>query len=187
VSFRPAAQGPGDDGPLRVVFVGTLDLRKGFVYLLNAAMRLGDGVSVELVGGSVDRCTRRLLESCRARANAGVAPGDPRAAFRRAELAVLPTLEDGSPFAAAEAMASGLPLVVTDCCGAAEWVAPGETGWIVPGRDIDALAAALDDARRRRADLRGMGRAARVATEQRADASICDPLAGEWVLRGFRL
>jgi glycosyltransferase involved in cell wall biosynthesis len=52
-------------------------------------------------------------------------------------------------------MACGLPAVAVDAHGPAEIVEAGETGWLVPPDDRDALAAALteavvDDAERRR-------------------------------------
>ena len=56
-----------------------------------------------------------------------VKPGDPVMAYHRAELFVLPSLEDGFGFVVAEAMSWGVPVVVTDQCGAAEWVRPGES------------------------------------------------------------
>lgn len=179
--FGPAAVRSTPEGPLRVVFVGTLDLRKGFVYLLRAVRRMTGQVSLELVGGTADRCTRRLLAREAAGLDVRVAPGDPLQAYLRAEVSVLPTLEDGSPFAVAEAMACGLPVVVTDCCGAAEWIEPGRSGWVVAARDADALAEALADALRRRTDLRVMGRAARDAAERRADALVVHPLVAQWV------
>jgi glycosyltransferase involved in cell wall biosynthesis len=179
--YRPPLAPRPAEGPLRVVFVGTLDLRKGFVYLLDGVRRDSGPLSLDVIGGTVDRCTSRLLARHARGLDVRARPGDPREAYHRAELSVLPTLEDGSPFAAAEAMASGLPLVVTDACGAREWVEHGRSGWIVPARDADAIAAALADARRRRDELEAMGREARLATERRADPAPCDRAVAEWV------
>jgi glycosyltransferase involved in cell wall biosynthesis len=178
VPQRPSARGFSPPtgrlppaGSLRVCFVGTLDLRKGFTYLLRAARRWGAGrVALRLVGGTVDRPTRRLLERERAGLDVTVAPGEPLPHLHWAELFVLPTLEDGSPFAVVEAMAAGVPLVVTDACGNASLVRPGETGWVVPAGDEDALVAALSQAFTRRAELAGMGAAARTDWE-RLDAA----------------
>ncbi len=180
--YRPAEARGSADGALRVVFVGTLDLRKGFVYLLDAVRACGGRVSLEMLGGTVDRCTRRLLADHAAGLAVTARPADPREAYHRAEVAVLPTLEDGSPFAAAEAMSSGLPLIVTDCCGAREWVQPEDTGWIVEARSAVAISHAFHDALARRDRLEQMGLAAREATEARADARWCDPAVADWVL-----
>jgi glycosyltransferase involved in cell wall biosynthesis len=67
----------------------------------------------------------------------------------------------------AEAMACGLPALVTDACGAAEWVRPGETGWVVPARSSGALASVLERARSNKRALREMGSSAREAVVRR--------------------
>ena len=114
-------------------YVGTLDVRKGFVYLLRAIRRVGpDRVRLEIIGGTGNRGSRWLFARERAGLDVVLAAGDPVPAYHRAELFVLPSLEDGFGFVAAEAMACGIPVVVTDQCGAAEWVTDGETGWVIP-------------------------------------------------------
>ncbi|QRK12718.1 glycosyltransferase family 4 protein [Archangium violaceum] len=172
--FRPPATRPPAEGPLRVCFVGSLDVRKGFHYLLRAIRQVGAGrVQLRIVGATGDRVSRQLFQ----RESQGLAleavPGDPRPAYANAELFVLPTLEDGFGLVVGEAMASGLPVVVTDQCGAAAWVEPGQTGWVVPAAREQALAAAMEKAFRQRAELSGMGARARAAIEARAAA---DPL-----------
>jgi glycosyltransferase involved in cell wall biosynthesis len=177
--YTPRGRESQPAGALRVCFVGSLDLRKGFVYLLRAAREMGDGVCVEFVGGTGDRCCRRLLERERAGVDVRVAPGDPRPALARADVFALPTLEDGSPFAVAEAMASGLPVVTTTATGAAEWIRAGQTGWLTePASDV-SLAAALLAARNQRRSLPDMGRAARADTERRIQG--CDEALSAWV------
>jgi glycosyltransferase involved in cell wall biosynthesis len=168
-SFRPPPHRLPPEGRFRVCFVGTLDLRKGFVYLLRAARRFGpERLTLHLVGGTVDRLTRRLLARELIGLDVEVTPGDPLPALHWAELFVLPTLEDGSPFVVPEAMAAGLPLVVTDQCGNAPLVRPGETGWVVPAGDEDALLAALQQTYARRTELPHMGDAARADWERLA-------------------
>jgi glycosyltransferase involved in cell wall biosynthesis len=172
--FAPPAERVPPEGPLRVCYVGSLDLRKGFVYLLRAGRAAGPGrVRFEFVGATGDRGSKALLARERAGLDVTIRPGDPVPAYHRAELFVLPSLEDGFGFAAAEAMACGLPVVVTDQCGAAEWVRPGETGWVVPAGDATALADVLARALADRPALAEMGRAARRAIEARdADAAL---------------
>jgi glycosyltransferase involved in cell wall biosynthesis len=171
--FRPAPRPVENSGPLRVCFVGNLDLRKGFAYLLRAARHLGNRrMEMRLVGNTGDRDCRRLLARESQGLRVSITPGDPLPAYHWADLLVLPSLEDGFGFVVAEAMACGLPAIVTDCCGAAELIEAGANGWIVPAADAAALAATLEEADRRRIELAEMGRRARAAVEaysQRAD------------------
>jgi glycosyltransferase involved in cell wall biosynthesis len=57
--------------------------------------------------------------------------------YRQADLFVLPTLSDGFAITQLEAMAYGVPVVATPCCGAV--VSDGVDGFIVPPRDAGAL------------------------------------------------
>ncbi len=178
--FRPPENKRPAEGPLRVVYVGSLDLRKGFAYLLRAARAVGPGrVAVELVGGTGDRLSKSLLARERAGLDVTVAPGDPVSAYHRAELFVLPSLEDGFGFVTAEAMACGLPAAVSNRCGSAEWVRPGETGWVVPAGDAASLAEVFEQALANRLALAEMGAAARAAVEARPDALR---LLADWVM-----
>ena len=84
-----------------------------------------------------------------------------RALVRGADLFVLPTRADCFPNAALEAMASGLPVVLGNVGGAADIVADGVTGRLVPPGDGAALAAALDPLLASESLRREMGAAAR--------------------------
>jgi glycosyltransferase involved in cell wall biosynthesis len=178
VRFRPPAKRLDPTGPLRVVFVGSIDVRKGFVYLLRAIRTVGPGkIQVEFVGGTGDRGSKRLLAREREGLAVEVNPGDPLPAYHRAELFVLPSLEDGFGFVVAEAMACGLPVVVTDQCGAAEWVQDGATGWVIPAGNESAMAAILDKVLARRHSLAHMGDEARRSLEARDPDSSFRQLA----------
>jgi glycosyltransferase involved in cell wall biosynthesis len=67
---------------------------------------------------------------------------------------VLPSVEDAFGLVTLEAMASGLPVVVTDHVGASELISNRKDGMIVPAGDAESLAAAIaelvehDDMRR---------------------------------------
>ena len=78
------------------------------------------------------------------------------------DIGLLASHEEGFPNAALEAMAAGLPMVVTAAGGAAEAVEDGVSGRVVPPRDPTALAAALAalaEAPETRASLGAAGRA----------------------------
>jgi glycosyltransferase involved in cell wall biosynthesis len=171
-------------GPLAICMVGSLDLRKGFVYLLRAARALlGElPLALHFVGATGDRCSRVLLDRERDGLDVTVQPGDPRDALGMSELFVLPTLEDGSPFAVAEAMACGRPVITTHSTGAAEWVRPGESGWVVDARSVTQLADSIREAVRLRTRLLEMGQVARQDTEKRAGVD-CDRALAEWAAR----
>lgn len=179
--FQPNGEHVDARGPLRVCYIGNLNLAKGFPYLMRAVKMLGDErVSLEIVGATGNRPSKSLFKKERQGMKLNSAPGDPVPAYRRAEVFVLPSLHDGFGFVVAEAMACGLPVIVTKDCGAAGWVKEGKTGWIIPAGEVDALVDALSDALRRRAELKEMGRLARIEVEQRADPACLDHLR-EWV------
>jgi glycosyltransferase involved in cell wall biosynthesis len=167
--YRPPAERAKRAGPLRVCYVGSLDLRKGFPYLLQAIRAVGaQHIALEIVGATGDGYCARLFERERSGLNVVCAPGDALAAYQRAEVLVVPTLEDGLPFVLVEGLACGLPAIVTEEAGAAECVQPGRSGWVIPAAQVEPLTAALEDALRRRDDLWEMGRAARAGVESYA-------------------
>ena len=64
-------------------------------------------------------------------------------------LCVHPAYEDGFAYAPAEALASGIPVIVSEDTGMKDLIDPPRTGLILPTGDIDALTAAIDAAYRR--------------------------------------
>ena len=128
--------------PMRVLYAGTLQLRKGVQYLYEAAKTLsGEAVEFRLVGPSLlsEESNRRLGEYC------DVVGAVPRARmadqYRWADVLVLPTLSEGSANVCQEAMAAGIPVITTPAAGSA--VQDGIHGLIVRERDTSALAKAL--------------------------------------------
>ena len=78
--------------------------------------------------------------------------------FRRCSVLVLPYIGATQSALIAAAYSFGMPVIVSDSGALAEYVVPGETGWVVPEGDSAALAAALrealSDPERTRADGR---------------------------------
>ena len=178
--FCPPAIRALESGPLRICYAGSLDLRKGFVYLLKAIRMVGhDKIRLAVVGATGDRASAKLLARESAGLDIAVAPGDPVPVFQSSEVLVHPSLEDGLAFSVIEGMACGLPALVTDQTGAKECVRPGETGWVVPAADAEALAAALENALERRSELENMGRQAHVDVERYAGMSELKTLS-DW-------
>lgn len=68
------------------------------------------------------------------------------ACFARATLFVHPARYEGSSLVTLEAMAHRLPVVAAAVGGIPDKVMPGETGWLVPPNDIQALSGAIEEA-----------------------------------------
>ncbi|HYQ03661.1 MAG TPA: glycosyltransferase family 4 protein [Polyangiaceae bacterium] len=171
--FRPPPLQPSSS-IFQIVMVGSLDVRKGFLYLLRAVRRLQLPLRLLLVGGTGSRQMKLALRRESNGLDVVLAPGDPVAAYHSSDISVLPSMEDGFGFVVAEAMACGLATIVTNQSGSAQWVRDANAGWVVPaGQDI-ALAEALSDAYSKRVELREMGVRARSYVEQRASDSCLD-------------
>jgi glycosyltransferase involved in cell wall biosynthesis len=178
--FRPPAMRLAAAGPLRVCYVGSLDLREGFIYLLKAIRSLGAKyIRLRVVGAAGDQDCARLFASESASLQIECAPSDALPVYQQSELLVVPTLADGLPFVLVEGMACGLPAVVTREAGAAECIRPGQSGWVVPAGQVEALAAAIQEALRHRKELWGMGQQARAHVERYAGSVQLQRLS-EW-------
>jgi len=92
---------------------------------------------------------RRFLQRARAEdPRVSVAPCDPLERLRGARVCVHMAYEDGFAYAPAEALACGVPVIVSEDTGMKELIDPGVNGAILPTGDLDALTDALDAAYR---------------------------------------
>ncbi len=69
---------------------------------------------------------------------------DVRPALADAHVYVLPSYREGTPRTVLEAMSMGRPVITTDAPGCRETVVDGVNGFLVPPRDVDALATAME-------------------------------------------
>jgi len=171
-AFRADLGVPAD--AMVIAAVGRLHPVKGFDDLIAAAHALPPDTIVAIVGDGparpeLERAARGLpnVRLCGARS-----PEAMPALLRAADLFVLPSVDlprqaEGSPTTVMEAMAAGLPLVVSDSGGAQHLVAPHGGGLVVsqrsPTRLAEAIRALVGDPERRRA----MGAANRDAARAR--------------------
>jgi glycosyltransferase involved in cell wall biosynthesis len=147
--YAPAPAVAGERAEeFEIVYVGSLTVHKGVPLLLDALRLLPhDDIRLVLVGGWGTRGMRRHVEQARAEdPRIEVAPGDPLPHLRRAHLCVHPAYEDGFGYAPAEALAAGVPLIVSADTGMKELIRPGETGVVVPTGDRRALVEAIEAA-----------------------------------------
>lgn len=163
--FQPRSEDKA--GPFTIGYVGFLSILKGFQYLYKAFGELGlPDANLILHGGHIDRVTRGLMVQAAGIPGVLVAHGDVRATYAQAEVIVQPSLQDGYSYVVAEAMACGLPVIVTDRVGAKDLVEDGVNGFVVPAGDVPALEERLFFLYTQRQRCREMGEAARKTVEQ---------------------
>jgi glycosyltransferase involved in cell wall biosynthesis len=145
-SFRRVAGIP-DHVPL-VLSLGRITRKKRLEALAEAVAAL-DGVSLAIVGPAERDGALARINAIAAETDGrihvmphGLWGGDKAAAFADADAFCLPSSTENFGNAAAEAAISGLPVVVSDQCGVAEWLPEGAS-WTVEVGDVAGLRRAL--------------------------------------------
>jgi len=163
--FRPV-DSSGDPRLFRVLFVGQVGIRKGVPYLLEAWKRLNWTDAELWLVGRVDSGLGRLLTPYVKLPGVHLVgySADPVVLFQQADVFAFPTIEEGSALVTYEALACGLPVVTTPNAGSV--VRDGVEGFLVPIRDVDVLAARLEQLRANERLRREMGKAARSRVER---------------------
>jgi colanic acid/amylovoran biosynthesis glycosyltransferase len=155
--FMPAHV-PVEDDTVRIISVGSLYEKKGHEYLIDACAQLarkGHAFRCSIVGSGL------LYDALQARINehglqdsvsllGAKTQADVKNLYRQSDLFVLACVvaqhgdRDGMPNVLLEAMSMRLPVVTTPVTGIPELVRDGETGLLVPERDAQALACAIE-------------------------------------------
>ena len=89
--------------------------------------------------------------------------------YHMADLYISPSHVDGSSVTLMEALASGLPCLVSDIAGNREWIEEGVNGWLFRDGNVNDLAEKILNAKRNKKFLKKLGEAARKTAEQKAD------------------
>lgn len=152
----PPAFGPSGVGrertlpagrPLRILYVGSVTLMKGF-HDFAAAARLV-GAACEFVAAGQPLMRRDYLDAVSrdVRLLGHLSQAGLRREMSVADALVFPSLSDGFGLVQLEAMDMGLPVIATSCCG--EVVRPGLDGFVIPPRSPESIAAGLAEWLRR--------------------------------------
>lgn len=142
---------PDREEPDAVLFLGVIIERKGVIHLMQAAAKLrarGTKFRLWVVGPVGDpayfqQVTQVIddngLADC-VEITGMVSQEEVLARYARCAVVVLPSFEETAPMVIAQAQAAGRPLVASNSAGIPFMVTEGETGFLVPFGDADALA-----------------------------------------------
>ncbi len=152
IEILPLAYGPGtgmiprreqgENGHLKVLWLGNVALGKGIQYLVEAARLLVDKPVEFLVAGNIFIASAIMKNGPKNIRWLGRIPRSATCAlYNDCDVFVFPTLSDGFGITQLEALAHGLPVITTPNCG--HVVDEGKTGFIIPPRDPRTLANAI--------------------------------------------
>lgn len=150
--FVPRERSARDQNlPIRLLFASRISVRKGVEMITSLSHRLTDlagRVMIDVVGGhtlwSDYRPLLRDLEPSTARVLGPIAPASMPSVYATADALLQPSHYEPFGLTVGEALASGLPVVVSDEVGAREGVSP-EVCRVFHRGDIDALELAVRD------------------------------------------
>lgn len=151
-AFREVAVSPVPDVP-RLVCVGRLCEQKGQLLLVEALGRLASReVACELVLAGdgemrpeIEAAVARLELGHRVRITGWIDGARVQAEILASRALVLPSFAEGLPVVIMEALALRRPVLTTYVAGIPELVRPGESGWLVPAGDVEALTHAMTE------------------------------------------
>ena len=130
--------------PLRILFLGLINLRKGVARLLEAARILRDEpVELWMVGPLETAHASTIGNAGRVKWFGPVTRNEATEFYRDADVFILPTLSDGFAITQLEAQAHGLPVIVSKFCG--KVVENGLDGMVLEEPTGACIAAAVRD------------------------------------------
>jgi glycosyltransferase involved in cell wall biosynthesis len=156
--------------PFTFIFVGSGTVRKGFDVILESMERLlSEGLSFKLsVAGIIDRSLlsgrERVLRNIRE--HGMVRHNELPSVLRSAQCLLLPSRVDAFGLVVPEAMACGVPAIVSDMVGAKELIEEGRNGFIVASGNSNALVERMRWCMSNATSVHSMSTAARAAAER---------------------
>lgn len=134
--FKPDSQ--PKPGPIKVLFSGNMTKRKGVDLLPSIAAKLNLGIVIQYTRGLR---TRFGGLGSRNLSDLGIIPYTSMPdIYRQADIFLLPTVREGHSLAVLEAMASGLPVVASNCSSLPEQIDNGKGGFLCELGNADDFA-----------------------------------------------
>lgn len=167
-----------------IVFVGNINIEKGINVLLEAIL-LADipGCKVILNGAVADYFQSTLDDLVTSLRESGVevfiGSGAPLKNFQKADLFVLPAYHESFGLVVLEAMACGLPVIISDRVGALDHVIHGVNGFIIPVDSPEALKEKIQFINLNRDQSSKFGEKSRNISESLSWPTVAHRLANE--------
>lgn len=151
----------------RVIYVGSICIRKGVHYLIDAFKSIEEENIELLIIGKVENELNQYMEDLPQNIKhiEYVPNSELNKYYAQSDIFILPSLSDSFSLATLEAMASGLPVIISENVGAKDFVEDGESGYIVPIRDCESIRDRIIYLYNNRNICRNMGLNARKAVE----------------------
>jgi len=151
-----------------VLFFGGTPIRKGLIYLLNSWEQLDFKDSRLIVKTSSNKKIKDIFQRCTVNNVSFITEylKDVNDLYKKADIFVLPTLEEGLSMVILEAMACGLPVIASENSGGKDVINDGENGFIVPIRDIKLLKEKIKYFYDNPGEIKRMGKNARKTAEE---------------------
>ncbi|WP_158558928.1 glycosyltransferase family 4 protein [Rhodoferax lacus] len=144
--FEPVSKPPV--GEFNVLFVGGMSLQKGVQYLVQAYSRIQHPNKSLTFVGSPSAALIKLLDDkglwpTDAKVLGHVPQQDLKHIMSTSHVMVLPSIQEGFGMVMAQAMACGCPVIASDNTGGHDLFENGVSGYLVPIRNVDALAGRM--------------------------------------------
>ncbi len=177
IHFAPSQESRAEGAPFTLFCNRSWEPRYGVDVLARAfvpaAHEHPDMRLMLLGGGSQAKTIREILEKGGVLEQVTLAGQIPQSDLPRyyhmADLFISPSHIDGSSVSLMEALACGLPCLVSDIPANLEWVKNDQNGWVFRDGDSDELTQRIEKAYHQRHALAGIGAAARRTAEEKAD------------------
>jgi starch synthase len=149
------------DGPLRVLFVGSLSQRKGIAEVFDSVGAMGRHAELTVIGRKTGAPCKPLDEAL---ARCRWIPSMPREAIleemRSHDVLLFPSLFEGFGLVVTEALSQGLPVITTAHTCGPDVIEDGVEGFLVPVSNPEAITEKLDWLDRDRGRIQAMREAA---------------------------
>jgi len=164
--FRPKKNYKNNNNNFRLIFVGSVGIRKGVPYLLKAWEELNLKNAKLYIVGAIANDIKHILIKYQQRKDI-IFTGWTNSVLsylKESDVFVFPSIEEGSALVTYEAMAVGLPSIVTFNTGSI--IRDGKDGFVIPIRNIKALKEAILYLYDNPSEIKRMGKNARRYVEK---------------------